>query len=131
MKEIKWKLDSSGPERLPKTVYVRFLPSLIAGLTFTDDIILDQTPPTVQQALLAPAGASTVASAAKAKTYAVRVKAKDSNSGVGKIQVAVNKKRPGRLVKYKRIVKVISPGRPKFVRAQDRAGNFSAWKKLR
>jgi PKD domain/NHL repeat len=127
---VKWKLDSSGPERLPKTVYLRFQLGPIISDNFTDDIILDEIPPVVQQAALATAG-SKGATAAKAKTYVVKVKARDSNSGVGRVQVTANKKKPGKLLAYKTKMKVKSAGRPKFVRAQDRAGNFSGWKKLR
>jgi hypothetical protein len=128
---IQWKLDSSGPERLPKTVYVRFMLGPIVSDNFTDDIILDEVPPIVQQASLAGAPSTSAASAAAAKTYVVKVKARDSNSGVGKLQVASNKRRPGKLLPYKTTVKLKSAARPKFVRARDRAGNFSAWKKLR
>jgi PKD repeat protein len=127
--EINWKLDSSGPERLPKTVYVRFLPSLTAGLTFTDDIILDETPPKVDAASVTPpAGAASVSALRKWK---IKVKARDSNSGVGFVQVTANKKKPGKLIKYKTKLTVKLGARPKFLRARDRAGNFSAWKKLR
>jgi hypothetical protein len=45
---VSWTLDSSGPERLPKTVYVHFTgPGLDGSAQHTDDIILDETPPTV------------------------------------------------------------------------------------
>jgi len=125
---ISWKLDSSGPERLPKTVYTRFLLGPIISETYTDDIILDEIPPVVQQASLVPAKGAT---AAALKTYVVKVKAKDTNSGVAKVQAAVNKKKPGKLIPYRKTVKVRLAGKPKFIRAQDRAGNVSAWKKLR
>ena len=128
---IDWKLDSSGPERLPKTVYARFMLGPIISETYTDDIILDEIPPVVQSAALAPSGPSRAASAARAKTYVVKVRAKDSNSGVAKVQVTANKKKPGKLLAYKSKIAVKSPKRPKYVRAQDRAGNFSGWKKLR
>jgi hypothetical protein len=127
---IDWKLDSSGPERLPKTVYARFMLGPIISETYTDDIILDEIPPVVQKAALAPA-AGKAASAAKAKPYVVKLKAKDSNSGVAKVQVTANKRKPGKLLAYKTKVKLKSAAKPKFVRAQDRAGNFSGWKKLR
>ena len=128
---IKWKLDSSGPERLPKTVYLRFQMGPIVSDNYTDDIILDEIPPVVQSASLASAASPRGASAATAKTYTVKVKAKDSNSGVGKVQVTANKRKPGKAIAYKAKVKVKSGSKPKFVRAQDRAGNVSAWKKLR
>jgi hypothetical protein len=59
------------------------------------------------------------------------VKAKDSNSGVGFVQVTANQKKPGKLIKYKTKVKAKLAKRPKFLRARDRAGNYSKWKKLR
>src|SRR5262249_11228528 len=68
-KTTKWKLDSSGPERLPKIVYVRFLNGPIVSETHTDDIILDEIPPTVQQAQVtsaSPATSSLAAVAARA-----------------------------------------------------------------
>ena len=126
--KIKWRLDSSGPERLPKIVYVRFQNGITVSDNFTDDIILDETPPVVRQAALAsPAGAAT---AAKTHKWTVKVKATDSNSGVQGVQVTVNKRKPGKVLAYKRKLSV-KGAKPKFVRARDRAGNFSAWKKLR
>lgn len=47
---VPWTLDSSGPERLPKTVYVKYGRlewEQPANVTYTDDIILDQTAPDV------------------------------------------------------------------------------------
>ena len=129
---IDWTLDSSGPERLPKTVYVKFMLGPIVSDNFTDDIILDEIPPVVQSATVAPPAApGNAATAAKAKRYVLKVKAKDSNSGVGKLQVTANKKRPGKAVAYRATLKLKLAAKPRFVRAQDRAGNFSAWKKLR
>lgn len=128
--EISWKLDSSGPERLPKTVYVRFLLSGIVSETYTDDIILDETPPVVEQATVAPATAAAVR-AAKLQTFTVKVKATDSNSGVNAVQITAKKSKPGKFLKYKTTLKVKATSRKLYVRARDRAGNLSAWKKAR
>jgi hypothetical protein len=127
--EIAWKLDSSGPERLPKTVYVRFLLSGIVSETYTDDIILDETPPVVNTAQVVPASGE--ARAAKLSPFTVKVKATDSNSGVDALQITAKKSTPGRFLKYKTTLKVKSPTRKLYVRARDRAGNLSAWKKAR
>jgi hypothetical protein len=131
----KWKLDSSGPERLPKTIYVRFLANLIVSETYQDDIILDETPPVVQSATVdaaaSAAAPSVAARSAKLRKWRLRVKAHDSNSGVAGIQATSNKRKPGKLLKYKRKLTVKSAKRPKFVRARDKAGNYSRWRKLR
>src|SRR4051812_47835807 len=59
---VAWRLDSSGPERLPKVVYVRLEGGESGGEaygfgTYTDDIVLDETSPRVQAATLAGSGA--------------------------------------------------------------------------
>ena len=131
-KEVAWKLDSSGPERLPKTVYVRFLINTFSSSNYTDDIILDERPPVVDSASVVGAPPTTsAAAAAKLNTYKVKVKAHDSNSGVGGVQITTNKRKPGKLLKYAKKVTVKLAARPKFIRAKDRAGNLSPWKKLR
>ena len=66
-----------------------------------------------------------------ARTDSLKVKAKDDNSGVGFVQATSNRKKPGPLLAYKPKLKVKSANKPKFVRAKDRAGNFSPWKTAR
>jgi PKD domain/Beta-propeller repeat len=128
---VQWTLDSSGPERLPKTIYVRFLLGAITSQTYQDDIILDEVPPKVSDASVAPAAAASGATISRLKAWRVKVKARDSNSGVAKVQVTVDKRKPGRLLKYKTKFTIRSAKRPKFLRARDRAGNYSKWRKLR
>jgi hypothetical protein len=121
-----WKLDSSGPERLPKTIYVRFLGGLQTSETYQDDIILDETAPKVLAATLPPAGAAR-ASAAAAKRVKLKLRATDNVSGVSRVQVTANRRKPGRFLRYRRTLKVKS-ARKLFVRARDRAGNLSRWR---
>jgi hypothetical protein len=128
--EVAWKLDSSGPERLPKTVYMRFLTGPFASPNYTDDIILDERPPIVDSASVDAPAAASRASVAKLRKFKVKVKAHDTNSGVAGVQVTLSKKKPGKLLKYKKTLTVKLAARPKFLRAKDRAGNFSKWKKL-
>jgi hypothetical protein len=61
----------------------------------------------------------------------VRIRASDKNSGVGRVQVTVNKRKPGKLLRFKKRIVVKSAKRPRWVRARDRAGNFSKWRKAR
>jgi PKD domain/Beta-propeller repeat len=130
--EVPWKLDSSGPERLPKTIYVRFLLGAITSQTYQDDIILDEVPPVVQQATIQPpVAASGAARAAGLKPWRIKVKARDSNSGVARLQVTNNKRKPGKPLAYKKRFTIRAAKRPKFLRARDRAGNYSKWRKLR
>jgi hypothetical protein len=126
--QVKWTLRSSGPERLPKLVYVRF-----SGVGQTrdviDDIILDQTPPQVVSAQLAdPLPPS--ANAAAAKRLTLRVTARDNVSGVGGIQVTGTKRKPGKFLKFRKTLKV-RPAKMLYVRVRDRAGNRSRWRVAR
>ena len=128
---LPWRLESSGPERLPKTVYARFLPSAVQGLTFQDDIILDETPPKVTAATVAGASSAGAGTARAARAFKLRVRASDNVSGVRGLQVTANKRRPGRLKRYRRTLRVSAAKLPLYVRAKDRAGNFSRWRKAR
>src|SRR5439155_15303022 len=74
-RETPWLLDSSGPERLPKIVYVRFLVGPLVTQNFIDDIILDETPPKVQSAsLTAAASTARVVQAAKLRAFKLKIK---------------------------------------------------------
>jgi hypothetical protein len=131
---IRWRLAESGRERLPKTAYLRFGSD---AQTFTDDIILDQTQPTVRSATVGSGGATasaavTATAASNARTYRVRIRAKDATSGVAKVQFAVRSKRhPSALRSFKRISRYKGARAPKYVRVRDRAGNYSRWRSIR
>jgi hypothetical protein len=111
-RSIPWRLDSSGPERLPKTVYLRFGDDT---RTFQDDIILDETRPRVRTATMTG-------------PRRVTLKAHDAVSGLAKVQLARNRARPARAVRYRRSLRVAS--RPRWARVQDWAGNRSAWRRV-
>ena len=76
--QVDWVLPSSGADRLPKTVYVRFRVNgeTVPG-SYTDDIVLDEGAPAVTYALAAH--------------RILRVKGKDDNTGIRALVV----KRPG------------------------------------
>ena len=118
-----WTLLSTGPERLPKTIYVRFSgPCIDGSQTFQDDIILDQTPPKVTSARLT------------AKKGVVRstltLAAKDNASGLSKAQVRYRLHRKVRIfaAAFHRKVKLNGAPAKVAVRVRDGAGNFSRWK---
>jgi outer membrane protein assembly factor BamB len=123
---IPWRLDASGPERLPKTIYVRFGSS---SQTFQDDIILDQTAPVISGASIA--GTASRASAASVKSYTIRVKAKDNLSGVAQLQITNSKRKPGSWRRFAASVRFRATSRRVFVRVRDKAGNASAWRMTR
>ena len=116
--EISWTLGSSGSERLPKTVYVRFTGGKSGAETYQDDIILDETAPSLKRVDLKPArrGAKLI------------VAAIDKTSGVSAMQITGEKNHPGKWKKFKRKRSVADSGSAVFVRVRDRAGNRSRWK---
>jgi sugar lactone lactonase YvrE len=121
---LNWTLASSGPERLPKTVYVRF--DVTGSQTFTDDIILDETAPTLKLAKIS-GGSSTTASAAAVRRVLVRLVASDKTSGVGRVQIGTRKGK-GPISAYAKRIRATATSR--WARVQDRAGNWSAWKRI-
>jgi outer membrane protein assembly factor BamB len=126
--KTEWTLRSSGSERLPKTLYLRF--DSAGDQTFQDDIILDETPPVISSAVVTQPAIARLT--AKSRTYPVKVKASDKTSGVVKAQVATDNRRRNlsKPQKYAAKMSVRSGSRPKWIRVQDRAGNYSKWKKL-
>ncbi|WP_210650304.1 hypothetical protein [Nocardioides sp. SYSU D00065] len=126
----RWRLDGSGPERLPKTIYVRFMGGASGAETYQDDIILDQTRPSIESGAATPTRASNRAASAPRRVFRVRVIAKDKTSGVARMQVTHRKSRPGKWLSYTRSRSYTTSKRTIFVRVQDRAGNVSKWKRL-
>jgi hypothetical protein len=127
---VPWKLDSSGPERLPKTIYVRFRGAGDDTKTFQDDIILDETAPLIVGASVASSAGAQVA--AKSRNYRIKVRASDATSGVATAQFATDKlkKKLSNAQKYSATLTFKATSKPLWIRVQDRAGNFSKWKKL-
>ena len=119
---IPWTLQSSGAERLPKTVYVKDLG--------TDDIILDETLPVIASAGFVGSKGANVS--ANPRSYRIKLRASDKTSGVALAQVATDKLKKKLSVpqKYSGAITVKATSKPLWVRVQDRAGNFSKWKKL-
>jgi hypothetical protein len=127
-----WTLDSSGPERLPKTIYARFVGGQAGAETYQDDIILDQTRPVVSSAVGSVGTSSRVAARlAKKRTYRLVLKASDATSGVSQMQVTYRKTKPGTWKPFAKKVKIKSPTAKIFVRVIDRAGNVSGWKRIK
>lgn len=125
-KQFSWTLDSSGAERLPKTLYIRFK-GAGESPTLTDDIILDQTAPVIKEAEAeepAPPAEASAARVSTARLSKLHLKARDNASGISRFQVKGQKPR-----KYKTIIRLRL--KPKaFVRVFDKAGNASRWKKV-
>lgn len=106
-----WTLASTGPDRLPKTVYVRVTGPGVD--TLTDEIVLDETAPVVVSARRAGGK--------------LKVRVRDRISGVSHVQVTRNPRRPGKWRKYRSTVGLPSGRGGIHVRARDRARNRSRW----
>jgi hypothetical protein len=124
-----WQLASSGSERLPKTVYVRFSGGLAGNETYTDDIILDETAPRVLTATLRPARGNR--GAAAKRRFVAHVRGRDGASGLARLQVTAYRSHPGASHRYARTLVVSVSRRPRWARLIDRAGNRSPWHRLK
>lgn len=142
---VPWTLASSGPERLPKIVYVRFRAGESGRETYTDDIILDQRAPNVSTASLTAKrpGIASSANARAARTAVLRATGRDDNAGIRQVEVA--KRRGGKPILVRQMVGTYQRGKRKatarvriratlrkvYVRVTDVAGNHSKWRAVR
>jgi outer membrane protein assembly factor BamB len=110
---VPWTLDSSGAERLPRIVYLRFRsgPYDLNTQTFTDDIILDETAPRIVGLRARKAGRH---------RYRLTVRASDRTSGVSSLKLGSKK-----YAKFRRHPVVKTRAKTLPVRVRDRAGNAS------
>jgi hypothetical protein len=115
----RWTLRSAGPERRPRTVYVRSLGSRPATIV-TDEVILDRTPPRVLSA--APL---------RAAPWRLRVIARDRAAGIAGLQLARSnfEQLPWAPARRRETVVELPLG-ARWVRVVDRAGNRSAWRRI-
>jgi len=149
---IDWELDDSIEGKYTKIVYVRFSGTGIDSTkTYTDDIILDNTAPIIKTVdAIGGSGATQVdftgtsnpsqlknftssKQVVKYKIRKIRIQATDNKSGLGKLQVSLKMNGNGsKLLKYSSTSKVKLSVNTKFIyiRIQDKAGNFSRWKKV-
>jgi hypothetical protein len=129
-------LKQTGPERLPKIVYVRFLGVGMDTQNFTDDVILDETPPTLQSADLVGASGRKKGK----RSYRVTVKARDMIVGVCALELS-RKKRKGTVIAlsnchkkgithYVKTLDVKLSSTPVYARVQNSAGSWSTWHQL-
>lgn len=137
---IPWTLRSAGSETLPKTVYLRFPDSATPTTTFSDDIILDQTQPIVQQAKLLTAGhAGASAASNHGHAYRVRVRAREAVSGISVAEIS-DRRSGGTTVRVRSrvergltelsLVFAVTGHTPRYVRVQSAAGTWSSWRRL-
>ena len=134
---VRWTLASSGPERLPKTVYARFvLSDGSRTLSYSDDIILDEVAPTISRvkatsttgsaAVVAASTriANTVATPSAGRNYRLTIAASDDRSGVESLMI---KGRGSATTIFSKSI-VVSTKSPRLqVRVKDKAGNWSKW----
>jgi outer membrane protein assembly factor BamB len=116
---IPWKLDPTGAERLPRTIYVRFQGGEAGRETYQDDIVLDEKKPKVAAATLTDDGS------------VLTVRALDGVSGVASMEVRNGDSGRPRWVPFRAKVRLRRSDKPVFVRVRDRAGNRSKWRKAR
>ena len=122
---VPWTLARTGPERLPKTVYVRVFPHLRPSQIVTDDIVLDEIAPKVL-------GATLARRASRGRSVRrVRIRARDNASGVHRLQLTRTRARPGAWRRYRASVAPPRGRRAMWLRVRDRAGNRSKWRRVR
>jgi hypothetical protein len=139
-----WTLDDRVRGQFTKIVYLRFRGlNVDPTRTYSDDIIFDNTEPTVTSVsakLVSPSPGGSDAkkvglSASPSLSYVIQLRAKDNRSGIGSVQVSSAKSEVGvtkRAYSQKFVATLEGSKALKWlwVRVQDRAGNWSTWRKV-
>ena len=126
---VPWRLDASGAERLPRTIYARF-EGLPGRETYQDDIIVDTKAPRVIVAEFTSKTAAASLGGAALRTYRLRLKGRDALSGLARMQITTNRKHPGAQLEYRNYTKFRARSSRIHVRVQDGAGNWSNWRRV-
>jgi 6-phosphogluconolactonase (cycloisomerase 2 family) len=118
-----WTLQDTGLGRDVRRAYVRFTwPGYGSWKQdVSDDIVLDQRPPTLTQARArhAAGGAARLA-----------LRARDNRSGVRKLQLTSSRARPGRTLRFRRTLTIRRLPPRAWARVIDGAGNPSRWRRV-
>lgn len=113
-----WRLDPGATNLSVKRVHARFTP---AGRTtppdLFDDIVLDQRPPQILSARI--------------RGSRLKLRARDNRSGVKRVQVTADRRKPGRARGYERSLKISASSDKVYIRVFDGAGNRSGWRSAR
>jgi hypothetical protein len=145
--EVPWTLENTGFNGLPETVYVRFLGAGINTTTFADDIIVDETVPSISSATLVGSSGSATSSAIAAElrgsaasslhSYSVRVLASEQVSGIstvalssstsGGVTVTFTSPKNKGILTLDRTVSVSMATAPRYVRVRSAGGRWSRW----
>lgn len=132
--ELDWTLAQADQGRGARIVYVRFVGengSVLKEHNSSDDIIYDANAPELLRAELS-AEPSPVAGRKASRQIKLRINAKDDRSGVALMQLSRGDRpssRSAQTLKYAVRRNVPRAGGPVWVRVQDKAGNWSPWKR--
>jgi hypothetical protein len=141
---IRWRLPSEGSGLLSSTVYIRFktLWQESAGswspwedtMTYTDDIVLDLSPPEVSSVSAASSNTAQSLSIDRVRTLAlpsqtalISMNASDAVSGIAAVQITSDPAVPGPERSYSRQYRVPVDRGTIAVRAKDNVGHWSDW----
>jgi hypothetical protein len=107
-----WRLGGKGTSKRPTTIRAQYdwpLPATV----YETKVVLDLERPKLTKATLSG--------------HTLHLAAHDAISGLARAQIAVDRKKP-RSVEFSKALRVRAA---KWIRVSDRAGNFSAWRRVR
>jgi len=132
--EYEWTLAQADQGRGARLVYVRFVDgngNVLRDHSSFDDIIYDSLPPVLNEAVLSEEP-SAVSGRKAPPQITLQLKASDNRSGVARMQLSRGEKASSRgalTLKYAPRRNIPRAGGPVWVRVQDKAGNWSPWRR--